>query len=60
MPDYELYKQSTSAERIKMARNHLRENPYIAAAHFERRFRLLLKHVQCLGLLVSLRVAGPW
>jgi hypothetical protein len=28
-----------------MARNHLRENPYIAAAHFERRFRLLLKHV---------------
>jgi hypothetical protein len=45
MPDYELYKQSTSAERIKMARNHLRENPYIAAAHFERRFRLLLKHV---------------
>jgi hypothetical protein len=34
MPDYELYTQSDPKGRIRMAREHLRENHAIAAAHF--------------------------
>jgi helitron helicase-like protein len=45
MPRYEEWKNGTAAERIKIARENVRDNPHIAAYHFHRRFTVLMEKV---------------
>ena len=45
MPDYDLWKQASGKDRIRIATKNLRLNPHIAATHFERRFNHFLHSV---------------
>ena len=45
MPRYEEWKNGTAAERIKISRENVRDNPHIAAYQFHRRFIVFMEKV---------------
>lgn len=45
MPKYEEWRIATAVARIRLARDNLRDNPYIAAFHYYRRFNVFMNKV---------------
>jgi hypothetical protein len=64
MPQYGDWRDGTVAERLRIARNNLRDNPHIAAYWFHARFQAFKKEVLFkkfnIGRVESIRMARLW